>query len=455
MESLINKTISLHCTNLDDLAANEDTAIKDYGLTLLAKIVSSKKSNPKVVQSILLKSWNPSEGMKVQFHHDNIFSILFNHEWDRNRIMKHRPWSVMSSHVVVRDWPQQLNLDEIDFSKSPFWIRVVGLPPNLMTKQNVEKIGSKIGEVTEVDFTSDGKLAWLRYLRIQVQQDISEPLRTGFTRNKDHQQQAWIRLQYERLPDFCFACGRLGHTNRSCPRKPPDPPKNMASPYGPWLRADNMENCPHTACWSPSQMLTLLPAFYPINHYLFHTPQSPLSTDQMRHRGDKPGLAHPPTMIILAWNIRGLGRAERVKALKKDVRNLKPDIIFLSETLSSSSKLSPLFDSLGFLNKCFVPPTGKKPAGGLCLAWKMGVDIEITLQNNNIINGLIFSDPSNQPWMMSMIYGPPHSANKRSFWEDLSSVLSLVLFVWEILMQLWINLKNSEEIQLPLRPMND
>ncbi|KAK2993518.1 hypothetical protein RJ640_025528 [Escallonia rubra] len=173
--------------------------------------------------------------------------------------MDHRPWSVMGSHVVVRDWPHQLNLDEIEFKQSPFWIRVMGLPPILMTKQNAEKIGSKIGKVLEVDFTADGNLAWLRFLRIQVQIDISKPLHTGFNRIKDNRQKMWIRLQYERLPDFYFSCGRLGHTDRNCPHKPSIPPETMASPYGPWLRADKSDECPRYAYWSPAPVSTQTP----------------------------------------------------------------------------------------------------------------------------------------------------------------------------------------------------
>ncbi|KAK3033970.1 hypothetical protein RJ639_034134 [Escallonia herrerae] len=128
-------------------------------------------------------------------------------------------------------------------------------------------------------------------------------------------------------------------------------------------------------------------------------------------------------MILLAWNVRGLGRAERVRALKNDVRHLKPDILFLSETLSSSSRLSHILEPLGFTNLYFVPPPSgiKKPAGGLCLAWKMGVDIEITFQNQNIINALVFSDPPTIPWMLSMVYEPPNWTNKRKFWDEMDT----------------------------------
>ncbi|KAK2998374.1 hypothetical protein RJ639_022626 [Escallonia herrerae] len=251
MEDLINKTSSLHCVDLDDLIADDTSAPKEYELTLLAKIISSKQPNPKVVHSILQKAWNPSKGMKLQSHQNNIYSITFSHEWDRNRILASRPWSIMSSHVVVRDWPPHLNLEEIDFSKSSFWIHVTGLPPNLMTKQNAKRIGSKIDKVMEVDFTAEGNLAWLRFLRIQVQININKPLHTGFYRNKDPNQAVWIRVQYERLPDFCFSCGRLGHTNRGCSHPPFESQENMSSPYGPWLRAESPDTCPRIASWNP------------------------------------------------------------------------------------------------------------------------------------------------------------------------------------------------------------
>ncbi|KAK2993116.1 hypothetical protein RJ640_021788 [Escallonia rubra] len=213
MDDLINKTSSLLCADLDDLIADETSASKEYKLTLLAKIISSKQPNPKVVQSILQKAWNPARGMKMQFHQNNIYSITFSHEWDMNRILASRPWSVMSSHVVVRDWPPHLNLEEIDFSKSTFWIRVLGLPPNLMTKQNAEKIGSKIGRVSKIDFTSDGNLAWLRFLRIQVQLDINRPLIIGFYKNKTPNQAT-------ESPDTCPSSATWNPLAMAIPAKP-------------------------------------------------------------------------------------------------------------------------------------------------------------------------------------------------------------------------------------------
>ncbi|KAK2985271.1 hypothetical protein RJ640_021170 [Escallonia rubra] len=171
MDSIILKTRSLLCDEISDLETDEVNAFKEYSLTLAAKFFSSKAFNAKAVQTVLHKAWNPSKGMKIQPHSDNTYSFTFKHEWDRKWVLDSRPWSVMSSHIVVRDWPPYLKLEELDFSHSPFWVRISGLPPNMMSKVNVEKLGSKLGKVLEIDFSTAGNLSWFKFLRIQVQLD--------------------------------------------------------------------------------------------------------------------------------------------------------------------------------------------------------------------------------------------------------------------------------------------
>ncbi|KAK3008039.1 hypothetical protein RJ639_015411 [Escallonia herrerae] len=252
LDTIISKITQLKCEETIDLEEDDSNAVREYTLTLLAKVISIKKSNLKAVQTILSKVWNPTKGMKITSLEDNIVCITFNHEWDRTRILAARPWSIMSSHLVVRDWPPNLSINEIEFNYSPLWVRICGLPPNQMTKRNAEKIAEKIGKLKEIDFTSDGKISWFKYLRIRVELDVRKPLQTGFNRNKNDQSKAWIQLQYECLADFCFNCGRLGHVNRLCPSPPLEKPENFSSPFGPWLRAEYSESTPPEAEWNPT-----------------------------------------------------------------------------------------------------------------------------------------------------------------------------------------------------------
>ncbi|KAK3027317.1 hypothetical protein RJ639_040409 [Escallonia herrerae] len=105
--------------------------------------------------------------MIVQHQKENIFCITFKHKWDRKRVLDSGPWSIRNSHVVVRDWPLYLTMEEIDFSQSTFWLQISLLLPNMMSKANAEKIGSKIGTILVIVFSTEGKLSWFKFLRLQ------------------------------------------------------------------------------------------------------------------------------------------------------------------------------------------------------------------------------------------------------------------------------------------------
>ena len=45
-------------------------------------------------------------------------------------------------------------------------------------------------------------------------------------------------IRYERLPDFCFCCGTLGHQFRECIKYKDQKQEDLA--FSPWLRAVTM-----------------------------------------------------------------------------------------------------------------------------------------------------------------------------------------------------------------------
>ncbi|KAL8520443.1 hypothetical protein ACS0TY_011099 [Phlomoides rotata] len=73
-------------------------------------------------------------------------------------------------------------------------------------------------------------------------------------------------------------------------------------------------------------------------------------------------------MIILSWNCRGLGNPAIIPALVELVKTRKPDVIFLFETLSVSSRVEEVRVRLKF-ESCFsISSIGR--SGGLCVFWK-------------------------------------------------------------------------------------
>lgn len=58
-------------------------------------------------------------------------------------------------------------------------------------------------------------------------------------------------------------------------------------------------------------------------------------------------------MSLLAWNCRGLGKPRTVQFLKEIVQQLKPSLIFLSETLAKKDRVDKICKALNFAG-CWV-----------------------------------------------------------------------------------------------------
>lgn len=95
-------------------------------------------------------------------------------------------------------------------------------------------VGARLGRLLEVDVGEDGSCTG-KFARIRVMMDISKPLRQGiWVKQERLEDEICILLRYERLPQFCFQCGCLGHSLRDCSLPHVDA-KDCS--FGSWLRA--------------------------------------------------------------------------------------------------------------------------------------------------------------------------------------------------------------------------
>ncbi|KAL0412201.1 UNVERIFIED_CONTAM: hypothetical protein Slati_3809800 [Sesamum latifolium] len=126
----------------------------------------------------------------------------------------------------------------VDLDRCDFFVHVHDLPLNKMNLGIATIIGNSLGRFRDMEMDDTGR-AWGTTLRIRVSLDVTAPLKRALrlctTRGEEH----LVSLTYERLQNFCYLCGVLGHISKYCEVHFEDGFEDPGddTPYGPWLRA--------------------------------------------------------------------------------------------------------------------------------------------------------------------------------------------------------------------------
>lgn len=77
-----------------------------------------------------------------------------------------------------------------------------------------------IGKFEKVDLDEDSD-CWGQSLRVRVSINIHKPLKRGILMKLGAMaEERWVRIAYEKIPDFCYGCGMLGHLIMDCKKRP-------------------------------------------------------------------------------------------------------------------------------------------------------------------------------------------------------------------------------------------
>ena len=214
-------------------------------LSLIEKVCSETRTvNKQGVINILKGAWKTKYPFDVYPWDQNLYLFCFSDVGDRAKIIADSPWSIMGNILSLITWNPDMALAELDFSTVEFWVQAHGLPLGKMNRSFVDVLAAKLGRLIETDCIGDGIQLNRSFLRFRVAINIKHPLVPGFMFQRDGLAALWIEFKYERLSNFCYSCGRIGHDEDSCKYK--DDTVNTGD-YGPWLRATGIKRI-----WKPS-----------------------------------------------------------------------------------------------------------------------------------------------------------------------------------------------------------
>ncbi|KAE8802543.1 hypothetical protein D1007_21731 [Hordeum vulgare] len=169
---------------------------------------------------------------------NNLFLVHFGGEGDWKHARNNGPWQFDFNILILKDYDGKTRPSEMIFDTVEVWARVEDLPLDRRTKEFGEVLGNWLGEVVKVDVENDG-FAKGKYLRVRAKISVYEPLVRYFNlkESKEDEEGTWFNFSYEKIPHFCFECGRLVHAEGRC-----DPPVDKAAQWGEWLRASPGQN---------------------------------------------------------------------------------------------------------------------------------------------------------------------------------------------------------------------
>ncbi|TXG61024.1 hypothetical protein EZV62_012387 [Acer yangbiense] len=201
--------------------ADEDVAVHEMpeevqvdGVTdvvhcLVGKVLSGKKANRDAFINLMEQLWNPFG-----------------------------PWYFDKSRIALEMLVGTGDISLLGFNRVKLWIQIHDIPIMCMNRKTTRWLAEQIGEVIEIP--SKAKECWGKFMRVKVQIDISKPLKRWLRLKLDKSNNiVRVGLKYERLPEFCYVYGRIGHGIKECPDDVARTKALKGAPtsFGSWMRA--------------------------------------------------------------------------------------------------------------------------------------------------------------------------------------------------------------------------
>ncbi|CAN6246699.1 unnamed protein product [Urochloa humidicola] len=198
------------------IGTTESSGARSSEPQAIGKVLAEKLVNADGLAQALGRIWCPIKGVSCKDLGENQFLFTFGQASGKRRALEEGPWMFGKDLLIMVELDESKTIDEMEFAFIPIWVRVMKLLLGMMNKATGEAIGEEIGTFMAMDMDEDGTVMG-RYLRVKVKLDIRKPLMRGVTVFAGEEEKPlWCPLEYEFLPDFCYTCGLIGHTDKVC-----------------------------------------------------------------------------------------------------------------------------------------------------------------------------------------------------------------------------------------------
>lgn len=143
---------------------------------------------------------------------DHTILFVFDTNEEVEKILASEPWSFDRHLVVLQMLEIVVIVRDLAFNKVLIWVQVHFIPISFLNRGVAEELCEVIGEVDQN--SSNVEVEGGSFIRVCVRVDISIPLCRGRVLSIENGKEGWVSFKYKRLPNICYWCGCLDHTNR-------------------------------------------------------------------------------------------------------------------------------------------------------------------------------------------------------------------------------------------------
>ncbi|XP_075665582.1 uncharacterized protein LOC142635281 [Castanea sativa] len=200
MEDLASQwnNFSLSERETDGFTLSKEQRIGEF--LLAAKFLTPLFLNLEAMARTFKQLWRSTNGFKIRNQRDHMVVFVFDNLKDIDKILQNQPWS-FDKHLMML---QRYNSDSL----------VHDIPIRYLTKEVAENICETIGEVHKSAgaVTDEGG----HFIRVRIMVDITLPLCQVRVITLESGAKSWVCFKYERLPNLCFWCRWLDHSDKNC-----------------------------------------------------------------------------------------------------------------------------------------------------------------------------------------------------------------------------------------------
>ncbi|XP_074306059.1 uncharacterized protein LOC141641287 [Silene latifolia] len=205
------------------------------GSTLVGKIWTTKAINARAAIESMIKLWHPKGTIVGNLidARNKIFLFKFTNAKDKERVIDGQPWHFDKYIWCFNEPVEDGKITETPLTHVPIWARVYDLPlRGRSNMENIKRLGMQLGRFVSVDEAPFPEME--RAVRLRVVHDVRKALVARVEVRMPTGRIVDFQVKYERLPNFCYGCGILGHGEKECDEGPYE---EWELKYGDELRA--------------------------------------------------------------------------------------------------------------------------------------------------------------------------------------------------------------------------